>query len=1103
MRNPHCKECPLHAGAQTVCLWGSGPKRADVVIVGEAPGREEDAQGIPFVGNAGRLLDDLLAKAGIDRDDCYVTNAVKCRPPGNRDPTATEIDACRKYLEEEIDAASPSHILLLGNAALKSVLGQTGITRERGRPSSHNGITVMPCLHPASIFYQPANAGIIEQDLRYFRGLMRRGFIPPVEPGVRPILVDTRAKVAEMLNALTGVISLDLETGPTERIRNPDERKRAGLYPWLGHVVAVGFGTANAQYALLVNHRDSPWSRDDIDNILADAAVRLERCYVIAQNGKFDQLWLKVKYGISIELAFDTMLAHFLLDENQYHDLEYLARMYFQAPAWDISLEEKQGAASDIKLANYLAHDLFYTRQLFPRLNEQIAADPLLNRLYHHLVMPLANAFVRIEAHGAFIDHSQLDDAEVFLNEEIDKAEAALLQYADINWASSRQVADVLYNQLKLKCPTLTEKGAPSTAESVLNQLDHPVAAAIKRLRAARQEHGLFIKGWEPYLTPSRGEWRLHPAFKLSGTVTGRASCEHPNLQQTTRAPRVRSLIKAPPGWQLIEADLSQIELRIIAELSADPTMRETFCAGRDIHWTTALREIERGVGHHQLVMSTASTLRQSKVINYGTAIRTLLDAGPDAAAEVDRTWKELRNGAKAVNFGYCATKGTKVTIPAGHKKIEDINPGDFVYSYDENLKPCIRRVIAQKYTGMKECYRLYWQGGRGNSGHLDLTPDHRVRMVDGNYKTIKELMATPFKRDARGRPRRNLRVLALHRIFTNGRNWLRATGGRRDIQESRLLFEQFNGWSPEEVHHINGDSADDRPANLEGLTAYEHAKRHRDRAKRYDLTERKVRRALAGGGIVHASKVLGCSYETVRARMREFGISGYGYNGNHWIKKIKRLGRRPTYDIEVEGTHNFIANEICISNSFGMYWKKFRMYARDTYGIEITDKQAQQSRIAFFQLYDRLERWHEQQRNVARLQGYVRSLDGQKRRLPEAQQAYDSPEKQEAYRQAINSPVQCFAARINWMVMLQMLEEFPWSVFRPIATVHDSILAEVRNDYVERVARRIFEVMRAPALFSVFDIDLSIPLDGEAKIGPWGSGVSLSKYLAAQKAAA
>src|SRR5689334_13011890 len=97
IRNASCRDCPLYEGVKTVCLMGSGPLNADIMIVGEAPGALEDQAGIPFVGSSGQLLDRELAKVGLDRRDMYVTNANKCRPPGNRAPTAKEIKACRKY----------------------------------------------------------------------------------------------------------------------------------------------------------------------------------------------------------------------------------------------------------------------------------------------------------------------------------------------------------------------------------------------------------------------------------------------------------------------------------------------------------------------------------------------------------------------------------------------------------------------------------------------------------------------------------------------------------------------------------------------------------------------------------------------------------------------------------------------------------------------------------------------------------------------------------------------------------------------------------------------------------------------------------------------
>jgi DNA polymerase family A len=178
----------------------------------------------------------------------------------------------------------------------------------------------------------------------------------------------------------------------------------------------------------------------------------------------------------------------------------------------------------------------------------------------------------------------------------------------------------------------------------------------------------------------------------------------------------------------------------------------------------------------------------------------------------------------------------------------------------------------------------------------------------------------------------------------------------------------------------------------------------------------------------------------------------------------------------------------------FGMQWKKFKAYARDNYDMVITDEEAQQSRRAFFDLYP-LERWHQMQKANARMTGYVRSIAGRKRRLPDAQRNDDSYEEGEALRQAINSPVQSFANDINLMVLLQMCEEFDPTIYQPVATIHDAILAEVRTDHVSRVARRITEIMTQPRLFKEFGINLRVPICGDVKIGAWGKGISLEQW--------
>jgi len=147
-----CQRCPLAAG-RTQVVFGVGDPAADLVFVGEGPGEQEDLQGIPFVGRAGQLLTRLIEGIGFTRDDVYIANVVKCRPPGNRDPLPAEIDACRPYLDAQLAFLDPKIVVTLGNFATKLLLEtKEGITKLRGREFPfRDGALLIPALHPSAV----------------------------------------------------------------------------------------------------------------------------------------------------------------------------------------------------------------------------------------------------------------------------------------------------------------------------------------------------------------------------------------------------------------------------------------------------------------------------------------------------------------------------------------------------------------------------------------------------------------------------------------------------------------------------------------------------------------------------------------------------------------------------------------------------------------------------------------------------------------------------------------------------------------------------------------------------------------------------------------
>lgn len=160
-----CPDCDL-CQTRTQTVPGEGPEDARVMCIGEAPGFNEDRTGRPFVGQAGKFLDELLALAGLGRSQVYIANIVKCRPPNNRDPQPTEIDACRKWLDQQIALVRPAVIITLGRFSMNKFIPGATISRIHGDPRTIDGVTVVPMFHPAAALHQARYRALIEADFQ-------------------------------------------------------------------------------------------------------------------------------------------------------------------------------------------------------------------------------------------------------------------------------------------------------------------------------------------------------------------------------------------------------------------------------------------------------------------------------------------------------------------------------------------------------------------------------------------------------------------------------------------------------------------------------------------------------------------------------------------------------------------------------------------------------------------------------------------------------------------------------------------------------------------------------------------------------------------------
>ena len=178
-----CERCPQLVQTRRSVVFGAGNADADLMFIGEAPGQSEDELGLPFVGRAGALLDELLSGIGLDRGDVFITNVLMCRPPANRDPHPNEVERCSDWLWRKINLVRPEVVCTLGNFATKLLRDdQTGITRLRGRPEERTlgtlNVRLLPLFHPAAALYTPSNVELLREDFKRIPELLA---LPPLE----------------------------------------------------------------------------------------------------------------------------------------------------------------------------------------------------------------------------------------------------------------------------------------------------------------------------------------------------------------------------------------------------------------------------------------------------------------------------------------------------------------------------------------------------------------------------------------------------------------------------------------------------------------------------------------------------------------------------------------------------------------------------------------------------------------------------------------------------------------------------------------------------------------------------------------------------------
>lgn len=304
----------------------------------------------------------------------------------------------------------------------------------------------------------------------------------------------------------------------------------------------------------------------------------------VFQNGKFDTLFIEQHLDIKLPIHEDVMLMGTAFDLVAEHGLKKMAQAYLNVHDWDIKKKDKL-SGDEQTVVPYLKLDVKYTWELFQYFTENMTAQQ--RKIYVQLLRPAYRAYRDIERNGLYLD---LDGMKT-VKKKYAKEEATLLrqlkQHYDINWNSTAQVADAFFKKEGMPVVSKTAKGAASTSAEVLRDLSmkgYELPKLLLQYKDVATRNKMFLNRWEDDCYESR----IHPSFNLTNVVSGRTSCNNPNLQQVPRTKDIRGLFSGAPGMILFEADYSQLELRIAAHYANDKTMLRIYHEKGDIHTETA-----------------------------------------------------------------------------------------------------------------------------------------------------------------------------------------------------------------------------------------------------------------------------------------------------------------------------------------------------------------------------------------------------------------------------------------------------------------------------------------------------------------------------------
>lgn len=609
----------------------------EILVVGDYPFLEDDTAGRPFAGKAGNLFNYLFTTIVQENfkeldltaeDNVSFTLACKCFPSGGKPPALGQLNSCKELLQYDIIKTNPKVIFAMGELAVKSLTGvkPKNLYAARGdveycyiqqADGTYLAFPVIICSNPQNVVKNKLTLDVLGEDI--YNGLVYYSSVINA-PEKRYILVDTKDMLEEVITKLStsDIVAFDIETNGVNPFTEEDPK-----------IIGVSFSWGDNEGCFIpVDHPESPWpttkyihsqGKVEKNTFIVDALKSFFESSVekAAHNGLFDTLWLKYVLDISVKnYKYDSAyMSHVLDSSKRFLSLKKEALGLSNIPSYDLELELylKNNKLSKADMAQipldiitlYAVGDADATLQITKAKIKEIEKIPTLKAFYYNFYRHLYPLLLDVELAGfdVNVDYMrELEEKYLQQQEEIIKTIEAFPEVQKYNEQTGKvfnpnsvvMLRELIYGNDYFAQPfpanrQLTAKGQLPVNKDVLIELSRRGSRFAQTIVQYKEITSLLSKVFQSSLRENIAkDNKIHATFNITGTVTGRLSSSNPNMQNIPRKKEIKNIFSAPLGYKLVQADLSQIELRFAGILSGDKTLFDAYKTGKDLHTETA-----------------------------------------------------------------------------------------------------------------------------------------------------------------------------------------------------------------------------------------------------------------------------------------------------------------------------------------------------------------------------------------------------------------------------------------------------------------------------------------------------------------------------------